>query len=191
VIHRGNNRVSTFGDDTDFEVFLALLEKAASRRCVSVHGFALMSNHYHLLLTPGDAQALPRMMQDVGARYVRHFNDRYERSGTLWMGRYRSIPVTDERYWLTCLRYIEQNPVRARMIDRAEEYPWSSYRVHALGDSPGWLAQHAVYQALGRSEQERAEAYRAICDAELTEAELVRQRLGVGRAMDQLAGAGF
>jgi hypothetical protein len=112
-----------------------------------VHGYALMTNHYHLLATPEDARGLPRTMKELGGRYVNYFNRKHQRIGTLWNGRYRAIAITDETYWLTCLRYVEQNPVRAQMVRTPEMYPWSSYRVHALG--AGVARFHRVCLALG------------------------------------------
>src|SRR5689334_8748928 len=89
VIHRGNNRAMLFGDDSDFELFLVFLKRASQRRGVGVHGFALMTTHYHLVVTPPDAAALPATMKEVNVRYVRHFNQKYDRIGTLFNGRYR------------------------------------------------------------------------------------------------------
>src|SRR6185295_16130884 len=119
---------------------------------VEVHGFSLMSTHWHGLATPSTASALPAAMKRIGERYVRHFNRKYQRFGSPWAGRYRPLPVGDELYWLTCLRYIEQNPVRAGMVSMLEAYPWSSYRAHAFGEGPEWLATHHVYESLGRTD---------------------------------------
>jgi len=176
VIRRGNNRGPIFGDDDDHELFLALLETTAASRGVDVHGFSLMSNHYHLIVTPGTEDALPYMMRDLGREYVLRYNRRYDRIGTLWAGRYRSIVITDERYWLTCLRYIEQNPMRAGMVSTPADYRWSSFGFHGLGRPCDWLVPHPVYAALGSTAEERQCAYRALCDTALPSADLVRQR---------------
>ena len=140
-----------------------------------------MTNHYHLIVTPADAGALPRMMQALGVRYVLYFNRKYTRVGTLWCGRYRGLPIEDEKYWLTCLRYVEQNPVRAGIVEAPEMYAWTSYRVHAFGAESDWLEPHSVYLSLGRNPKERQIAYRALCAAQVTDTQLVQQRLG-GRA---------
>jgi putative transposase len=176
VIKRGNNRAPIFCDDEDRELFLALLEYASSRNGVDVNGYSLMDNHYHAIATPTTAEGLPHMMRDVGREYVKRYNRKHRRVGTLWTGRPRAIPIKDVRYWLTCLRYIEQNPVRAHMVSSPAEYRWSSFAFHGLGEPHPWLVPHPVYVALGAGPQERQAAYRAICDIKLTDADLVRQR---------------
>jgi len=176
VIQRGNNGIAVFHDDADRCTFLDLVRIATASSGVEMHGFVLMSTHWHGLVTPATASALPGAMKTIGERYVRYFNRKYGRFGTLWAGRYRSPPIMDEMYWLTCLRYIEQNPVRARMVSTIEAFRWSSYRAHAFGEGPGWLAPHPIYLALGHTDLERQAAYRAICAANLTDCELAQQR---------------
>jgi putative transposase len=176
VIRRGNNRTPIFSDDADRELFLALLEVTSTRRNVDIHAYALMTTHYHLMVTPRRELALPHMMRDLGREYVRRYNRKHGRIGTLWTGSYRSIPIHDERYWLTCLRYVEQNPVRAQMVSTPGDYQWSSFWFHGLGKPHGWLTPHPVYEGLGGTPEDRQTAYRAICGTALTEAELVRQR---------------
>jgi putative transposase len=163
VIQRGNNRVPIFGSSNDFEQFLELLRRSARNFCVTLHAFVLMTTHYHLIVTPASVAGLPKMMKALDGGYVRYFNKRHERIGTLWNGRYRGLPLEDERYWLTCLRYIEQNPVRAGMVQAPHDYQWSSYSAHAFGRWPTWLTPHVVYQSLGRDDGERQRAYRELC----------------------------
>lgn len=122
-----------------------------------------MTTHYHLIVTPTESSALSQMMKELGERYVKYFNRDTKRVGTLWNGRYRSLLIDDECYWLACLRYVEQNPVRAGMVATADEYRWSSYRAHAHGQWDDWLTPHPVYQALGVTAAERQCAYRSIC----------------------------
>ena len=172
VIQRGNNRMSIFRRDVDYKFFIAFLQRAAGRYGVDIHGYVFMTNHVHLIVTPRDALSLPHAMQHVGARYSSYYNRKYERTGTIWNGRYRSLPIQDERYWLTCLRYVEQNPVRAAMVDTPDRYQWSSYGAHALGAWPEWLTAHRVYLALGHTPAERQAAYRALCGTPLPDDEL-------------------
>jgi putative transposase len=183
VINRGVNRAKTFTENVDYEWFLLFLEGAADRHRAAVHAYALMPNHFHLVVTPTSAEALPRTMKEVGHRYARYYNRKYNRIGTLWNGRYRAIPILDERYWLTCLRYVEQNPVRAALVGEPGDYAWSTYGMHALGRPPGWVVLHATYLALGACPKERQDAYRAICGTSVSEAETVRLqdvRVGLG-----------
>ena len=176
VIHRGNNCCAIFRDDPDRRFFLSLLQTATRRYDVSVHAFVLMTTHMHLIITPGDKRALPRTMQLVGQRYVRYFNRKYERVGTLWCGRYRGLLITDACYALTYLRYVEQNPVRAGIVTTPESYRWSSHGVHAFGEPTSWLVPHPVYLALGKTQDERQAAYRAICSESLSDTQLALQR---------------
>jgi putative transposase len=176
VIGRGNDHTNVFRDEVDRQRFLRHLRWAAHAHGTAVHGFVLMSTHHHLLVTPRDAEALPATMKELGERYVRYFNRKYDRIGTLWSGRYRPKQVMDERYWLTCLRYIEQNPVRAGIVATPESYRWSSYRAHALGETIPWLVDHPAYLALGHDPSQRQLAYRQICGVMLDDQELARQR---------------
>ncbi len=179
VIQRGNNHSSIFRDDCDYQFLLALLRRSASNHGVDVHGFVLMTTHIHMLTTPTGEKSLPRMMQQMGCTYARYYNRRYDRVGTLWNGRYRSIPIENEQYWLTCLRYIEQNPVRAGIVTRPDAYRWSSYAAHARGEWPDWLTRHRVYLELGNDDAEREAAYRAICGLTVRNDELVPIRYAV------------
>jgi putative transposase len=153
----------------DYEVFLAFLKRAAAGRHVSLHAFVLMTTHVHLIATPHQPASLSKMMQELGVHYVRYFNRHYERTGTMWNDRYKAFLLDTEAYWLTCLRYVEQNPVRAGMVKTPADYPWSSYPAHAFGRWSDWLVPHHVYSALGRTSGERQEAYRSLCSVLLTE----------------------
>jgi len=181
VIHRGHNLMSIYRKDTDYELFLRLLRRAGRRRKVAIHGYVLMTTHVHLVVTPATADALSCAMKDLAGGYVRYFNREYQRRGTLWNGPYRALHIENERYWLTCLRYVEQNPVRAGMVSAAEEYRWSSYNHHAVSGWDDWLAPHYVYQSLGRTDAERRAAYHAICEIPVppADAELFRCQTGV------------
>ncbi|UZJ45317.1 transposase [Marinimicrobium sp. C6131] len=162
VIQRGNNRSACFADEKDYKVYLKYLREAAEQCQVALHAYVLMSNHVHLLLTPSDESGVARMMQALGRRYVQYFNKSYERTGTLWEGRYRSTLVDSESYLLAAYRYIELNPVRAGMVDHPSEYPWSSYAHNAVGRTDARITPHPGYEALGAHPKRRQEAYRAL-----------------------------
>lgn len=149
IIQRGNNRGPCFGCEADYLVYLTLLREYAAAVGCQVHAYVLMTNHVHLLMS-ADARNGPSMlMQRLGQHYVQYFNRRYERTGTLWEGRFRSCLVDNERYLLICHRYIEMNPVRAGMVDDPGNYLWSSYRANALGRDDPVVTPHAVYAGLG------------------------------------------
>ena len=149
VIQRGNNRELCFYNDADYKVYLAFLRDSAAKYSVDIHAYVLMSNHVHLLGTPGEEHGLGRMMQALGRRYVRYFNDAYDRTGTLWEGRYKSTLVDTDTYLITVYRYIELNPVRAGMVAGPKDYPWSSYRFNALGRRDRVISGQEAYLELG------------------------------------------
>ena len=173
MILRGNNRQQVFIDREDREFFLAQLAELAQREKVQVHAYVLMDNHLHLLLTPQQDGALSRLMQSLGRIYVRRFNQRHGRTGTLWEGRYRSTVIDSERYLLACMVYLDLNPVRAGMVSAAEFYPWSSH-AHYIGRcTERWLTPHPLVWSLGNTPFAREAAY----------ADLVRQ--GLSRSQQQ------
>lgn len=167
LIQRGNNRVASFIDDEDFERYLRVLRDASRTTGCAVHAYVLMSNHVHLLVTAIDTRGPSRLMQRIGTWYVRYFNERHGRTGTLWEGRYRSTLVDSDRYFFTCMRYIELNPVRAGIVDSPAAYRWSSFRGNALGRSDPVVTPHPAYRALGGNEGERRAAYSRMFDAPL------------------------
>jgi putative transposase len=159
LILRGNNRQDIFRGPSDFERMLELLEGYGREHGVEVHAYVLMSNHLHLLLTPRREQALPKMMQALGRSYVRGFNQRHGRSGTLWEGRYRSTLIQTERYLLACMVYIDLNPVRAGMVAQAGDYGWSSHAHYTGRRSDRLVTPHALYWGLGNTPFAREAAY--------------------------------
>ena len=118
-----------------------------------------MTNHVHLLLTPEDGGDCSGLMRDLGRTYVRYFNDRYGRTGTLWEGRFQSCLVDSPAYVMACYRYVEENPVRAGMVARALDYPWSSHASNAGTALDESLKPHCEYLALGRNGANRQASY--------------------------------
>jgi putative transposase len=167
VIQRGHNRQPVFFQTDDYRVYLQCLQDAVATSNSAVHAYVLMTNHVHLLMTPRQSDSLAKIMQSIGRRYVQYSNTTYQRTGTLWEGRYRASLVEAEAYLLACYRYIELNPLRAGMVQDPVEYPWSSYRWHALGQPDPIITDHALYMALGSTPQERLMAYRALCQDHL------------------------
>ena len=165
VIQRGNNRQVCFASEDDMKAYLSWLAEYAKKYQVDVHAWVLMTNHVHLLCTPQAPSAISSMMQSLGRVYVRYFNYSYQRSGTLWGGRYKSCIVESEEYLLHLYRYIELNPVRAGMVADPSGYSWSSYQCNGLGKASGLRAPHRLYQELGGNKQQRMERYRALFSA--------------------------
>ena len=159
VIQRGNNRLPIFATMADYRYLLALLHENAKRFDVAIHAYVLMSNHFHLLATPQTDKSLPQMMQAVGRSYVRYFNDLQGRSGTLWEGRYRSTLIQADRYLLTCMAYIDLNPVRAGLVPDAKDYPWSSYGHYAGLRTDELVTPHALFWSLANTPFGREAAY--------------------------------
>jgi len=162
IVQRGHNRAACFFREKDYLIYLDWLSEALLETETLLHAYALMTNHVHLLITPSCAQSVPKLLISLGRRYVQYINKTYQRSGTLWDGRYRSSLIQAETYLLTCMRYIELNPVRAAMVDEPALYRWTSYRSNALGQSSTLLTPHTVYSQLGANESERLGAYRAL-----------------------------
>lgn len=139
-----------------------MLLPAIERFECALHAYVLMTNHVHMLLSCTKPNGIGRLMQSVGRQYVRYFNDRHDRTGTLWEGRYRATVIDTEQYLFSCFRYIELNPVRAGMVREVSEYRWSSYGHNAFGREDPLIAPHVRYLALGTSAASRQSAYRAL-----------------------------
>ena len=186
VVQRGHNRQVVFVGAEDFERYLEDLRDLSSELGVQVYSYCLMTNHVHLLLGLGEeVAAMGRLMKALAARATRYRNGLEGRSGTLWEGRYKSSPVQTETYLLACTRYIEQNPVRARMVEIAGEYPWSSYR-QRMGEADCWIDLDPVYLDLADNEAERRARYARFVEASVPERELSLMREALQRG--QLTG---
>lgn len=176
VVQRGNNKQPIFFDDADYRVYMKWLREAAEKYDCAVHAYVLMTNHVHILVTPKDTDGISRMMQYVGRRYVPYINQTYQRSGTLWEGRYKSSLIDADGYLLACYRYVEMNPVRADMVEHPRDYAWSSYACNAEGKADKLIKSHALYTALGATETSRLDAYQGIFQAHVGDADIVEIR---------------
>lgn len=167
IVQRGVNRQACFTDDSDIAAYVHWLHEGASKYGVQIHAWVFMTNHVHLLVTPLQETAASKMMQHIGRLYVRHFNYRYERTGTLWEGRFHSCLIQQDQYFLACQRYIELNPVRAGMVEDPADYKWSSYQANALGIESKLRSPHPLYLALGSSKLKRLERYRELFEGQI------------------------
>ena len=179
IIQRGNNREPCFYAEEDYGRYRQVLTEAANKNKAIIHAYVLMTNHVHLLVTPQHKHSITHMMQDLGRKYVRYINHTYKRTGTLWPfphirvlhgirtsctseGRYKASLVDSEAYLLTCMQYIELNPVRANMVAHPGEYRWSSYSCNANGKMDNLIQPHPLYMALDKETEQRLFAYREL-----------------------------
>jgi putative transposase len=168
VIQRGNNRQPIFIVARDYQTMLELVKQHANTFGVAIHAYVLMENHFHLLATPDTADGLPKMMQAIGRRYVRYFNDVHGRSGTLWEGRYRSTLLDESTYLLPCMVYLDLNPVRADYCTSAGDYVWSSYAHYCGTRVDPLVSPHPLFWNIGNTPFAREAAY----------AQMVQQGIG-------------
>ena len=143
VTQRGNRRQTVFFCEEDYRSYRELLKEYAAKFGVAVWAWCLMPNHVHLMLTPPDGDALRAMLSEAHRRYSRLVNFREGWRGYLWQGRFASCPM-DEAHTLAAARYIELNPVRANLVARAQDWPWSSVRAHLDGKPDGLTAADAL-----------------------------------------------
>ncbi|VAW68511.1 Transposase and inactivated derivatives [hydrothermal vent metagenome] len=163
VIQRGNNRQNIFREEEDYEFYFEKLLAASRQHQCDVHAYVLMTNHVHLLITPHTEEGIGKMLQMIGRYYVQYFNKKYKRTGTLWEGRYKATLINSEQYLLSCMRYIEENPVRAKnMAKHPSEYYWSSYQCNAQGQYDELVVTQREYKKLAKTASGRQIAYRAL-----------------------------
>lgn len=177
VRQRGNNRLPCFLDDNDRRSYLDMLGEALAATGCLLHAYVLMDNHAHLLLTPPDVGATGQLMQRLGRNYVGLFNARHGRSGTLWEGRYKACLVDSEDYLLRCARYIDLNPVRARITEDPCLYRWSSCAALCGLREDALLSLHPVQRMLGTTPRARSAAYRALLGEAINDDEIQSIRL--------------
>ena len=162
VVQRARERRAGFSCTGDRVAYLEALRECATRAECTIHAYALMGNHVHLLLTAARAAGPARLMPAIAARYARHLAQAYGHEDPVWDEAYDASPVHARRYLLACMRYIEENPVRAGLAPHPGAYPWSSYRANALGEDDALVTPHPHYCSLGRSPAERHAAYAAL-----------------------------
>ena len=176
IVQRGNNRNACFLEDSDYLCYLSALRQLSTKYDSVVHAYCLMTNHVHLLMTPGRAEACTNFMRDLGLRYVRYFNRRHRRTGTLWEGRYRSCIVESGHYVVACYRYIELNPVRAGIVNEPLSYPWSSHAANVGLAADTLVSPHCEYLALADIHERCVTAYKQLFSEVIGEAEVAAIR---------------
>ena len=176
IVQRGNNRLPCFLDDADRFRYRHLLREALLHTGCRLHAYVLMDNHVHLLATPSAPGAIAALMQKLGRQYVGQFNARHRRTGTLWEGRYKACLVDDATYLLRCVRYIDLNPVRARITDDPIDYPWSSCAALCGERDDPLLSLHPTQHGLGATDADRTQAYRALLTQALNDEDVAAIR---------------
>ena len=166
LIARGNNRQFLFTEEAAFHYFLDGLARAKTRYPAKLYHYCLMSNHIHLLLAIESGADLPKFMQHLLQGYGRWYQHRVGHSGHVWQGRYKSPLVAQDSYFLEAGRYIERNPVRAKLVTDPTDYPWSSYACYAYGTDTALVDEDPYYASLGSTAYRRQEAYREFVSLE-------------------------
>lgn len=171
VMLRGNNKQIIFLDNNDQLKFLALLSEIIKKYLAKLHAYCLMPNHIHLIFEV-NTFSLSSIMHSLECRYVKFFNKKYKRSGHLFQGRYKSISVTRDRYFLNLIRYLHQNPVRARLIKTIDD-PWNSSHFAYLGneDIP-WLTKQLILSYFDNTKVNIIDQYRAYMSYTLNKEEI-------------------
>jgi len=159
VIQRGNNRQQILFKEEDYWFLWEKIGAAAEKFNCKIHAYVLMPNHFHLVLTPFSQDGIGKLMQYVGRYYVQYFNNCYDRTGTLWEGRYRATLFDPAAFLVPISQYVESNPVRAGLVTAPADYAWSSFAANATGAEDRLITPHAAFERLGRSPKTRQTAY--------------------------------
>ena len=178
VVTRGNQRQIVFHERDDYVAYCECLQMALAHFPVQLAHFCLMPNHSHLLVHAPELASLSRAMHQLQRRYWFYMKRRYSLTGHLWQGRFHSLPIESEAYLLEAARYIERNPLEAKLVTTLTDYPWSSYRFYTTGHTvPLPLISTPLYEVLGHSAATRQAAYRHFVDTPQPYDRSMRQKL--------------
>jgi REP element-mobilizing transposase RayT len=153
-INRGDRREKIFCDEDDYDQMLKCLGEVSERYGVLIHGFCLIPNHFHILLQQQE-QSVSNAMRSLGTNYATYFNRKYHKVGHVFQGRFRGILCDQQTYLLSLIRYIHLNPVRARLVERAQDWAWSSLRAYLGMSACAWLYKKDVMGVFGRQPRQR------------------------------------
>lgn len=160
IVQRGHNRSAVFITDEDYQYYLHNLFDWKQQLEIKLYAWCLMTNHIHLIVEPtNEPMDLSLLMKRINGKQAAYTNKLEGRSGSLWEGRYKASPIQTETYLLSCLRYVELNPVRAGMVKAPEDYRWSSYRERIQQDESTMLDLDPCYQALALNKKDRIKRY--------------------------------
>lgn len=161
VINRGNNRHAVFLGEGDYLAFLKALADLKERKPFELYGYCLMSNHIHLLLRPKGESTVSRIVQSLLVSHTQRYHRFHESSGHVWQGRFKSPVIQDDEHLLAVLRYIEANPLRAKIVKQAEDYRWSSFAGHGTAAADALLDRIPAYELLGANPSSRRRRWSA------------------------------
>lgn len=147
VIQRGNRRQNVFFKDEDKQEYLNILKLQSKLFDLEVWAYCLMDNHVHLIVVPRQEDSLTKAIGETHQLYTRMINFRERWRGYLWQGRFKSVPL-DEKYLYAAVRYVERNPVRAKIVKKAEDYLWSSAKVHVYNEKDSLLSKFHLIEEI-------------------------------------------
>jgi len=182
IVQRGHNKQVVFVSDDDYQYYLENVFEWKEQLNCKVHAWCLMTNHIHLIINPGnDMDNLGKLMKRLAGKQTRYVNRLEKRTGSLWEGRYKSSPIETDAYLLACCRYVELNPVRARMVEKPEEYCWSSYQEKIGLKEQDKMDTDACYLSLGETQEQRMARYKRWVESEVSEQEIKSIREAIQR----------
>jgi len=159
IMTRGNNRNVVFKSDEDFQYYLSLVAKYKIEHPFDLYHYCLMPNHTHFLIQTKKAADFSVFMKKLNLAYFHHFNQEYGWIGHFWQDRYKSQAVGKDAYFIQCGKYIELNPVRAKIVEKPEDYQYSSYKFYTEGKTNHLITPDFIYEELGHSETEKQKQY--------------------------------
>ena len=178
ILTRGNNRQQIFEDDADYKTYLNFLKIYKQENKLLVYHYCIMPNHVHLIAELTPKSNLAKFMKQINLAYLYHYKKKYNYYGHLWQGRYKSLLISKDEYLIVCGRYIELNPVKARLVNNPEEYKWSSYNVYAHDVRDGVIDYNPIYLEWGKTKEQRQKNYRKDIRKEIERINLNARFLG-------------
>ena len=173
IVQRGHNKQTVFVSDDDYQYYLENVFEWKEQLNCKVYAWCLMTNHIHLIVNPGDeSDSLGKLMKRLAGKQTRYVNRLEKRTGSLWEGRYKSSPIETDAYLLACCRYVELNPVRAKMVEKPEDYRWSSYQEKIRLKEQKYVDVDACYLSLGNTEEQRIARYKQWVESDVSEQEI-------------------
>ncbi|MEA3354517.1 MAG: SapC family protein [Campylobacterota bacterium] len=159
ILLKGLDNLELFKDSEDYDKFLSILEELIINKSININAYVLMPAYFEFTVTPLDADSLPKFMQSLGRKYVGYYNKKYNRTGTLWEGRYKSSLIEDTVYLFEVMKYIESLPVYENVTSNAQDYKYSSIHKNLFNKKDSVVTYHQLYKKLGYTQQDRIEKY--------------------------------